>query len=201
MKQVIAGVCIFVLAVGHAWAAEDDERVAASRATVKEFMQSLKGELQKGMQDGGPVNAIGVCNMTAHGIANTYSVRNDWTVGRTSLKVRNPDNAPDTWEQAVLQEFERRKHAGEDLHQGRFAGARATDEPDLLTGADIEAEAIEHRLVRLVGKLQLAEFDASLAGLQRPRVRGVFHGLVDRFAHLFGGPVIILAGDEACCRA
>ena len=102
MKQVIAGVCIFVLAVGHAWAAEDDERVAASRATVKEFMQSLKGELQKGMQDGGPVNAIGVCNMTAHGIANTYSVRNDWSVGRTSLKVRNPDDAPDTWERAVL---------------------------------------------------------------------------------------------------
>jgi hypothetical protein len=113
MKQVIAGVCIFVLAVGHAWAAEDDERVAASRATVKEFMQSLKGELQKGMQDGGPVNAIGVCNMTAHGIANTYSVRNDWTVGRTSLKVRNPDNAPDTWEQAVLQDFEQRKQKGE----------------------------------------------------------------------------------------
>ena len=107
MKQVIAGVCIFVLAVGHAWAAEDDERVAASRATVKEFMQSLKGELQKGMQEGGPVNAIGVCNRTARGIANTYSVRNDWTVGRTSLKVRNPDNAPDTWEQAVLQEFDR----------------------------------------------------------------------------------------------
>jgi hypothetical protein len=114
MKQLLAIMCVMLLATGHARAGEYDERVAASRATVKEFMQSLKEELQKGMQDGGPVNAISVCNMTAPGIANTYSVRKDWSVGRTSLKVRNPDNAPDIWEQAVLQEFERRKHAGED---------------------------------------------------------------------------------------
>ena len=114
MKQLLAMMCVLLLATGHARAGEYDERVAASRATVKEFMQSLKDELRKGMQEGGPVNAISVCNMTAPGIANTYSVRKDWSVGRTSLKVRNPDNAPDIWEQAVLQEFERRKHAGED---------------------------------------------------------------------------------------
>lgn len=114
MKQLLAMTCVLLLATGHARAGEYDERVAASRATVKEFMQSLKDELRKGMQEGGPVNAISVCNMTAPGIANTYSVRKDWSVGRTSLKVRNPDNAPDIWEQAVLQEFERRKHAGED---------------------------------------------------------------------------------------
>ena len=113
MKQLMAGVCIFVLAAGHAWAGEYDEQVAASRATVKEFMQSLKGELEKGMQEGGPVNAISVCSMTAPGLANTYSARKGWDVGRTSLKVRNPENAPDIWEQAVLQEFEKRKHGGE----------------------------------------------------------------------------------------
>mgnify|MGYP001812839058 FL=1 len=114
MKRFLAMACVFILCPGYTWAGEYDERVAASRATVKEFMQSLKTELQKGMQDGGPVNAIGVCNMTARGIANTYSVRNNWSVGRTSLKVRNPDNAPDTWEHAVLEDFESRKQKGED---------------------------------------------------------------------------------------
>jgi hypothetical protein len=113
MKQLLVMMCVMLLATGYVRAGEDDERVAASRATVKEFMQSLKQELQKGMQDGGPVNALGVCNMTAPGIANTYSARHGWSVGRTSLRVRNLDNAPDIWEQAVLQEFERRKHAGE----------------------------------------------------------------------------------------
>mgnify|MGYP001811662835 FL=1 len=114
MKHLMVMVCVFALAPVHAWAGEYDERVAASRATVKEFMQSLKDELQKGMQEGGPVNAIGVCNRTARGIANTYSARNGWSVGRTSLKVRSPDNAPDAWEEAVLQKFDQRRQDGED---------------------------------------------------------------------------------------
>ena len=114
MKHLMVMVCVFALAPVHALAGEYDERVADSRATVKEFMQSLKGELQKGMQEGGPVNAIGVCNRTARGIANTYSARNGWSVGRTSLKVRSPDNAPDAWEEAVLQKFDQRRQDGED---------------------------------------------------------------------------------------
>ncbi len=77
-------------------------------------MQTLKQELMAGMQDGGPVNAISVCNLYAPAIANTYSVRKGWDVGRTSLKVRNPANAPDTWERSVLESFEQRKRAGED---------------------------------------------------------------------------------------
>ena len=113
MKQLIVAICTLVVATGPVLAGEYDAQVEASRATVKEFMQSLKGELQKGMQEGGPVNAIGVCNMTAPGIANTYSARKGWTVGRTSLRVRNPDNAPDAWEQKVLEAFEQRKQDGE----------------------------------------------------------------------------------------
>ena len=95
-------------------AADYAAEISASRETVKEFMQTLKQELQTGMQDGGPVNAISVCNLTAPAIANTYSIRNGWDVGRTSLKVRNPDNAPDTWERSTLESFEERKRAGED---------------------------------------------------------------------------------------
>ncbi|MGD8311742.1 MAG: DUF3365 domain-containing protein [Gammaproteobacteria bacterium] len=104
---------LFGCASASASADEYSQRLAASRATVAEFMQTLKRELQKGMQDGGPVNAISVCNLTAPAIANTYSVRKGWDVGRTSLRLRNPDNAPDAWEQAVLESFEERKQAGE----------------------------------------------------------------------------------------
>lgn len=100
-------------ATPHSHAADYETELAASRETVKEFMQSLKKELQAGMQDGGPVNAISVCNLTAPGIANTYSVRHGWDVGRTSLKLRNPANAPDAWERSVLESFEERKLAGE----------------------------------------------------------------------------------------
>ena len=102
------------------YAADYSDEVEASRETVKEFMQTLKKELQTSMQEGGPVNAVSVCNLTAPAIANTYSVRNGWEVGRTSLKLRNPNNAPDAWERSVLEAFEERKLAGEDPAQMEF---------------------------------------------------------------------------------
>jgi hypothetical protein len=113
MKRLAALFVCGVLGWCGAWADDYSAQVAASRATAGEFMQTLKQELLKGMQDGGPVNAISVCNLTAPGIANTYSIRKGWDVGRTSLKLRNPANAPDAWERDVLESFEERKQAGE----------------------------------------------------------------------------------------
>ncbi len=91
-----------------------DDRVQKSRAVAKEFMQSLKGELQAAMKQGGPLNAIGVCNTKAGEIADRYSADTAWSVGRTSLKTRNPANEPDAWEKSVLENFEARRGAGED---------------------------------------------------------------------------------------
>ena len=96
------------------YAADYTAEVTASRETTQELMQTLKQELQAAMQEGGPVNAVSVCNLTAPALASTYSIRNGGDVGRTSLKLRNPDNAPDAWERAVLVSFEERKRAGED---------------------------------------------------------------------------------------
>ena len=114
MKQLMMFFALGLFVVSTVQADAYTAEVAASRATVKEFMQTLKQELQGGMQEGGPVNAISVCNLSAPAIANTYSVRNGWDVGRTSLKLRNPANAPDAWERSVLESFEERKAAGED---------------------------------------------------------------------------------------
>jgi len=114
MKQLMTFFALGMVVISTAHAGDYTAEIDASRATVKEFMQTLKQELQGGMQDGGPVNAISVCNLSAPGIANTYSVRNGWDVGRTSLRLRNPANAPDAWERSVLVSFDERKAAGED---------------------------------------------------------------------------------------
>ena len=115
MKKILKVLALaLVVMVPNVEAGDYDKEIAASREMVKEFMQTLKGELQAGMKEGGPVNAISVCNLSAPAIANTYSVRNGWDVGRTSLKLRNPDNAPDVWERKVLVSFDERKRAGED---------------------------------------------------------------------------------------
>lgn len=96
-----------------AWSDDNAVRVEASRNAVKQLQGSLVTELQAAMKSGGPVNAIEVCNKTASVIAGDISRQHGWKVGRTSLKYRNPKNAPDAWETRVLQDFERRKAAGE----------------------------------------------------------------------------------------
>ena len=97
--------------------AQADDTVALqaeARAQIKTFAGALQSTLKQGMESDGPVHAIGLCNTEAPLIAEQTS-RNGWQIGRTSLKVRNPDNQPDVWEREVLQQFERRKQAGEDL--------------------------------------------------------------------------------------
>ena len=91
-----------------------EERAAASRQVVKAFAGSLKGELQQAIEAGGPPNAIEVCKRVAPEIAKTQGEQHGWEVGRTSLKLRNPDNLPDAWEREVLMGFEARKAEGED---------------------------------------------------------------------------------------
>ncbi len=97
-------------AAGHI---STDDRVKKSRQTAKQFMQSLKGELQTAMKAGGPVNALDVCNTKARLISQQHSDASGWRVARTSLKTRNPANAPDAWERSVLEKFDARKKAGE----------------------------------------------------------------------------------------
>lgn len=76
------------------------------------FAEALKDELIYGMNNGGPIAAIGACNEKAPAIASAKS-QDGWRVGRTSLKLRNAKNLPDAWEQAALAEFEARKAKGE----------------------------------------------------------------------------------------
>ncbi len=90
------------------------QNVDESRTLVQDFSQSLKRELQRGMKAGGPVYAIGVCNVNAPSITAALGAESGWDVGRTSLRVRNPGNRPDDWERHVLETFEERLMSGEE---------------------------------------------------------------------------------------
>jgi len=115
MKQLVMIIFMCLMGVQSAMGSNVERALADSRATVGEFMKTLKQELMAAMQAGGPVNAVSVCNLTAPGIANTYSASEGREVSRTSLRVRNPGNAPVAWQRAVLESFEQRKQAGEDV--------------------------------------------------------------------------------------
>jgi hypothetical protein len=91
--------------------------VAEGKGVLKAYFGDLKGELVKGMKEHGPVKTISTCQKVAPQLSEAHTQMSGWEVGRTSLKVRNPDNASDAWETAVLKEFETRKAAGEDPKQ------------------------------------------------------------------------------------
>ncbi|MGB5466345.1 MAG: DUF3365 domain-containing protein [Sedimenticolaceae bacterium] len=111
MKKFIIAAILFSLpfTVG----AEIDQYKAEAKQITGAFFEELKGELGKGLKAGGPVAAIGICNTRAPALAMEHSQRSGWNVARTSLKLRNPDNAPDAWETKVLQQFEEQRARGE----------------------------------------------------------------------------------------
>jgi hypothetical protein len=114
MKKQLSTILAAALIAAPAFAADDNEaRVNASREAAKALQTSLQAELQKAMQEGGPLNAIEVCNTAAGNIAKEVSRAQKLRIGRTSLKVRNVNNTPDTWERKVLELFELRKKNGE----------------------------------------------------------------------------------------
>lgn len=106
---VIAMLCSLPFAVN----ADMEQNKAEAKKITGAFFEELKGELVKGMKAGGPVYAIGICKSLAPAIAMKHSENSGWDVGRTSLKLRNPDNAPDVWETKVLQQFDERRAKGE----------------------------------------------------------------------------------------
>ncbi|RMG50074.1 MAG: DUF3365 domain-containing protein [Gammaproteobacteria bacterium] len=107
--------------------AGDEALRAETRKVVKEFAGELKATLQSAMKAGGPESAITVCNQAAPAIARGISEKYGWEIGRTSLRLRNPANAPDEWERKVLEDFERRKAAGEPVQKLEHAEVVQTD--------------------------------------------------------------------------
>jgi hypothetical protein len=110
------GLAAMMLTVGLALAADGEAaRTEAARGVVKAFATELTGRLKQAMEAGGPTEAIAVCHTEAPTIAAAQAASSGWEVGRTSLRRRSPDNAPDAWEVAVLEEFAARKAQGEDV--------------------------------------------------------------------------------------
>ena len=92
----------------------DAARLASAHAAVKGLGETLKAQLVAAIKAGGPIAAVGVCRTIAPAIAEEKSRAHGLKVGRTALKVRNRDNAPDEFERRVLEEFVRKIDAGAD---------------------------------------------------------------------------------------
>ncbi|OQW93496.1 MAG: hypothetical protein BWK79_10825 [Beggiatoa sp. IS2] len=97
-----------------------ETELATYRAIVSELGETLKSELLKALQAGGPAAALATCNEKAIPVTTTIAEKHGLKVGRTSLKLRNPKNAPDEWETKVLKNFVERQVQGKNLSKMEF---------------------------------------------------------------------------------
>ena len=98
-----------------------------SSVQIKHLATSLKTRLREAMQTGGPGKAIEVCNIEAPLITSDVNARSDLHVKRTSLKIRNPNNAPDEWEVMVLTKFQDQIDKGVPLKEVKYAEVSEKD--------------------------------------------------------------------------
>jgi len=115
MKASIASLLVsMICAFSTTTAVADDTRLLEeARSVASSVPPKLLAVLQDEIAKSGPAGAIEVCRDRAPQMAKEASEKTGWNIRRVSLRNRNPKAVPDTWEQAVLQDFDRRAAAGE----------------------------------------------------------------------------------------
>ena len=99
-----AAAVLAAVLIPSAWAA-DDPLLRDSRSLTDTFASRLIQELQSALAEGGPLLAVEVCKDVAPQIASELSRSSGAKVSRTSSRYRNPANAPEPWQQSVLDAF------------------------------------------------------------------------------------------------
>ena len=115
LAMLVAGLASERPAVAQTSPAADElaDRVRKANAVTHTFSERYKVELATAMKDG-PVAAIGAYSTFVPEIAGSLSEETPFEITRTALRTRNPDNAPDAWEQAGLEGFAKKIAAGAD---------------------------------------------------------------------------------------
>lgn len=112
MRNIIFAILLLSLSTHLAAENENTAQLEEkSKQLAAQLGMQLKARLKAAIEAGGPASAIAVCNVSAPQIAEELS-KDGWTVGRTSLKLRNPANRPDEWEHATLLAFEQQLVSG-----------------------------------------------------------------------------------------
>lgn len=93
--------------------AQDDTMLTDARKVAGAVPPKLLDVLNTQIAKDGPASAVTVCNEKAPQMANAASEQTGWKIRRVSLKNRNPKAVPDAWEQAALEDFDKRTAAGE----------------------------------------------------------------------------------------
>jgi hypothetical protein len=90
---------------GQAEATRVEPALDSARQVSNELGNELRGILISEIEKGGYPGAVKVCATVAQEISRDFSERTGHSVRRVSLRYRNPENRPDPYEEAKLQEM------------------------------------------------------------------------------------------------
>lgn len=99
------------IAVASTWraVAKDDltptqlDQLGRAIAAKDEMASTLMGELKGELESGGPSGAVVVCRDMAPMISEHVADNHGLKIGRTSHRLRNPDNLPPAWAEAAVE--------------------------------------------------------------------------------------------------
>lgn len=94
---------LLLLAFAAVTTQAQDAELARGAELLAPFKQDLQMALKSGLAEG-PATAIEVCRVKAPGIADALSV-DGVKMGRSSHKLRNPDNAAPDWASPIMQAY------------------------------------------------------------------------------------------------
>jgi hypothetical protein len=146
LRSATAGVMVLLTATSQSGSAQTTDlqpRVLAARAAVKKHADELRVGLHEALRVGGVKGAIGACTSLAPEIDGRVGDQSGFEIGRTALRVRNPENAPDDWERAKLEAFATQIAAGAD--------------PRTLEVFDIETTTDGQKLFRFMKPIVMSE--------------------------------------------
>ncbi len=142
---LVAGVALILPALGACRGPAEPTvgQIAVATATAEKaadaLVKSLMERLAATLESGPPAEALSVCADVSAVVSDETSTLAGAQVRRTALRLRNPENAPDEHERAVLERW--------------LAASRSEREPDVTVAR--KGEGYEVRLMRPIHVLPL----------------------------------------------
>ena len=119
MKNILGllGVAVFLFTACQKEMTEKEksEYTIKGKEIAMATFKKLGGELEKKMKEGGVSKAAPFCNANAGTIADEVANKYKVTIKRTSDKLRNKENAPNSEEKTIIKRFQRLIAEGENL--------------------------------------------------------------------------------------
>lgn len=128
MRKGIAGICAGIVALGGAVGAAvtEDEALGKARRAANVLSDTLRDQLAANVKEKGAGEALPQCYYQSLTIGKEVETTTGIRIKRTSLKVRNPRNAPDAFEREALERYERFRQQGsmpsDEIRQDRVDG-------------------------------------------------------------------------------